>query len=82
MTRAEILEKIVEDIQDNISLAQNPILEEHTLVGDLGIDSLELIDLLMSVEEIFAFDIDDDEAYAWTSVGNVVDTVERFFAGA
>ena len=83
MTRAEILEKIVEDIREHVHhLPVNPILEEHSLVGDLGLDSLELVEVLMNVEEAFGFDVEDDEAVAWKSVGNVVDTVERFFAGA
>ena len=80
MTRAEILEHIVADMRENLSqIAVDPILEEHILVGDLGIDSLELFELAMGVEEIFAFEVSDEEVYGWACVGNVVDSVERFF---
>ncbi len=80
MTRAEILEHIVADMRENLShINVDPILEEHSLVGDLGLDSLELVELVVGVEQIGAFDVSDEEAEGWTCVGNVVDTVERFF---
>lgn len=85
MTRAEILEHIVDDLRDNILVIHSwtfPVTEETHLIEDLALDSLQMVELVMGVEEIFAFEVEDDEATAWTSVGNVVDTVERFFGGA
>ena len=40
------------------------IKPESKLVADLGIDSLDLIETCMDVEEQFGVEIDDDEAHA------------------
>lgn len=80
MTRAEILRRILFDMGELLSLLPvDPVLEEHTLVGDLGLSNEEFVELTFSVEKLFAFEVDTDETDTWATMGNVVDTVERFF---
>ena len=77
MTRAEILEKIREDIETNVFTLEEPFTEESGFVEDLGMDSLEFVEVVMGVEEVFGFDVPDEEAEKWIKVGNVVDYVEK-----
>ena len=77
MNRSEILEKIREDIENNVFTPEEPITEESGFVEDLGMDSLEFVEMVMGVEEVFGFDVPDEEAEKWVTVGNVVDFVEK-----
>lgn len=47
------------------------------LAADLGLDSLDMVELVMDVEERFDIDISDGDADHWRTVGDVVATVER-----
>jgi len=44
---------------------------------DLGADSLDLVELIMEFEERFGATISDEEAQQLTTVGQVVDYVEK-----
>lgn len=85
MNRAKILERIIKELLEDLLEIHSwtfPITEETHLIQDLSLDSLQLVELAVELEQIFGFDVSDEEAMGWNSVGNVVDTVERFFAGA
>ena len=44
---------------------------EHSLVDDLGADSLDLVELTMELEQEFDILITDDEYQQWVTVGDV-----------
>ena len=70
--RKVISEKIPDlDIED--------ILPEASLIDDLGADSLTIVELVMSMEEIFEIEIDDDEAEKLLTVQNVIDFIKSKF---
>jgi acyl carrier protein len=48
-----------------------------TALHDLGIDELALADVVLGLETRFDIDIDDSEATAWETVGDVVGLVAR-----
>ena len=48
-----------------------------TTLHDLGIDELALADVVLGLETRFDIDIDDTEATAWQTVGDVVGLVAR-----
>jgi acyl carrier protein len=49
---------------------------------DLGVDELALADVVLGLETRFGIDIDDAEAAAWETVGDVVGYVARRARGA
>jgi acyl carrier protein len=51
--------------------------EATDLIGDLGCDSVDIIELVMDLEETFLISIPDDEAFAWKTVGNIIKSMER-----
>lgn len=57
---------------------ENPdsITPEASLGNDLGINSLELADLVLLCEEKFNIEIDDDDLHELITVGDVVNYLE------
>ncbi|MCL2517443.1 MAG: acyl carrier protein [Oscillospiraceae bacterium] len=65
----ETIKKIlVEDLQ----IDPDEITMESELINDLGINSLELADLVLLCEERFDIEIKDDDIHKFISVGDVV----------
>ena len=60
-------------------LRVNPadITPEAELANDLGINSLELADLILLCEEKFGITIDDDDLHTFITIGDVVKYLEK-----
>jgi acyl carrier protein len=67
-----MFEKFKEILVDELSVNADDIKPEAELVNDLGINSLELADLVLLCEERFDIAIDDDDIQKFTTVGDVV----------
>ena len=67
-----MFEKIKEILVEELSVNADDIKPEAELVNDLGINSLELADLVLLCEERFDVAIDDDDIQKFTTVGDVV----------
>ena len=63
---------LVEDLQ----IDESAITMEAELAGDLGINSLELADLVYLCEEKFNVVIDDEDLHNFITVGDVVRYLE------
>jgi len=59
---------LVEELQVNA----DDITLEAELIGDLGINSLELADLVLLCEEKFSIEIKDDDIHKFITVGDIV----------
>lgn len=66
-------EFLVEDLHINPDL----ITAEAELTSDLGINSIELAELVFSCEEKFDVTIDDEELHKFKTVGDVVNYLEK-----
>jgi acyl carrier protein len=70
----ETLKKVlVEELQ----LDEDEITLEAELSNDLGINSIELADLVMLCEDKFNIEIEDDEIHKFITVGDVVNYLEE-----
>ena len=61
---------------DELHVNESDITMEAELTGDLGINSLELADLVYACEEKFNVEIDDDDLRNFNTVGDVVRYLE------
>ncbi len=52
------------------------VKDEHNFIEDLGADSLDAVELVMSVEEEFGIEIPDNEQEALTTVGALLANIE------
>ena len=61
---------------EDLRISPEKITMEAELASDLGINSLELADLVYSCEEKFDITIDDEELHNFRTVGDVVKYLE------
>ena len=64
---------LVEELQ----LEEDEITLDAELSNDLGINSIELADLVMLCEDKFNIEIEDDEIHKFITVGDVVNYLEE-----
>lgn len=77
MNENEILEKLKDIIVEQLGVEKEIINEESTFVDDLSADSLDIVELIMSLEEEFDMEIPDQEAEKIVTVGDVVKYIKE-----
>ncbi len=77
MTDEEIFEKLKGIIVDQLGVEESLIKEEATFVDDLSADSLDIVELVMSIEEEFDMEIPDEDAEKIVTVGDVVKYIKE-----
>ncbi len=68
--------KVVSIITDKLKMDAETIKPESTF-KDLGADSLDIVDLIMSFEETFGVEIKDEDAEKIKTVQNAVDHIHE-----
>ena len=71
-----MFEKLKELLVDELQIDEADITLDAELSGDLGINSIELADLVMLCEEKFDIEIDDENLHKLVTVGDVVSYLE------
>ncbi|MCD7943837.1 MAG: acyl carrier protein [Clostridia bacterium] len=71
-------EKLKEILATELQIDEGSIEPDAELVNDLGINSIELADLVMLCEEKFDVEFDEDELTKLVTVGDVVKYLETF----
>ena len=69
-------EKFVELLVDELQIDRDEITMDAELSSDLGINSIELADLVMLCEDKFGIEINDDDIRKFATVGDVVNYLE------
>jgi len=72
-----VFDKVKEIICDQLDLDEEKVTLEASITEDLGADSLDVVDLVMSLEEEFDIEIPDDEVENIKVVGDVVKYIEE-----
>ena len=72
-----MFDKVKTLLMEELSVNEEDITMEAELVNDLGINSLELADLVFLCEEKFAVQIDDEDIKDLITVGDVVAYLEN-----
>ena len=71
-----ILEKVKVILADQFDIDEAVINAETDLQHDLGADSLDVVDLLMSIEDEFEVEVPDEEIENIRTVGELVSYLE------
>jgi len=61
---------------EELHVDESEITPDAELINDLGINSLELADLILMCEEKFDIEISDDDIHKFITVGDVVNYLE------
>ncbi|MBQ9664454.1 MAG: acyl carrier protein [Oscillospiraceae bacterium] len=70
-------EKVRDALAQQFELDPETISLETNLIDDLGADSLDVVELIMSLEDEFGVSISDDAAAQLYTVGRIVDYLEN-----
>ena len=71
-----VLEKVKAILAEQFDVEEEKITAETDLQEDLGADSLDVVDLLMSIEEEVDIEIPDEEIENIKTVGALVSYIE------
>ena len=72
-----VFEKVVSIIGDQLDVVEEKVTMEAAIADDLGADSLDVVDLVMSLEEEFNIEIPDEEVENIKTVGDIVKFIEE-----
>ncbi len=71
-----VFEKIRSILCEQLDVAEDKVTMESLIADDLGADSLDVVDLLMSLEDELEVEIPDEEIENIKTVGNLVQYIE------
>mgnify|MGYP003295872834 CR=1 FL=1 len=72
----DIYSKVVEIISSQLRVDPASITESSAIVEDLGADSLDIVDLVMSLEEEFEVEIPSEDLEGIATIGDVKKYIE------
>ena len=72
-----MLEKLKDILTENIGNNGIEITEDTVLISDLGLNSLDLVNLSVSVEDEFDIEIPDRAIKDFKTVGDVIEFIEK-----
>ena len=79
MDKKEIREKVCEVVDGNYHLSGEIVDDQDFLKGDLGMDSLDVVEMVMKLETMLSVHISDDETseIERMTVGELVDFLAK-----
>ena len=76
MTRQEIEEKVRAFLIDDLEIDEEKITDDAKLKEDMGIDSLDFVDIVVIVEKNFGFKIKPEEMAGVATLHQFCDYIE------
>ncbi len=71
----EVSRKVKKIVAEQLGKEEDEIVEDASFLGDLGADSLDIVELVMTLEEEFDTEISDEEAEKIQTVKEAVDYI-------
>ena len=72
----DIFEQVKKILCDQLDLEEERVNEDSEVIDDLGADSLDIVDLVMTLEEEFDTEIPDEDIENLKTVGDIVKYIE------
>lgn len=72
-----IFENVRDALAQQFEADPDSITMDTSLIDDLGADSLDVVELIMSLEDTFGISINDEDAAQLTTVRKIVDYLEK-----
>ncbi len=79
---SSIQERVKKIVIENLGAKEEDVTNEASFVDDLGADSLDTVELVLSLEEEFDCEIPDDVADNITTVQQVIDYISQNAKGS
>ena len=77
LTKDEIRAKIKKIVVENLGVSEDQVTDDAQFAQDLGADSLDQVELVMSLEEEFGAEIRDEDADSLNTVGDAINYIEK-----
>ncbi len=71
-----MFEKVKAVIVEELGVEEESVTPEASIIDDLDADSLDVVELVMSLEETFDIKVDDDKVQSLRTVQDVVDYID------
>lgn len=71
-----VFEKVKNILSEQFDVEEDKITLETSIINDLGADSLDVVDLLMSIEDEFEVEVPDEEVENIKTVEDLVKYIE------
>ena len=73
----DTFEKVKKTVVEQLGVDESEVVPSASFVEDLNADSLDLVELIMSLEEAFGVEISDEDAEKIETVQNAVDYINE-----
>ena len=77
MSTSTIYDRLKGIVTEQLGVDEEEITPEASFVDDLNADSLDLVELIMSLEEEFGLEISDEDAEKIVTVGDAANYIEE-----
>lgn len=75
MSSDEVVSKVQDIIAESLGVKRNEVVPSASFIDDLNADSLDIVELVMTIEKEFDIEIPDDEAEKIRTVQDAVDYI-------
>ena len=75
MSAEEVTRKVKKVIADQLGRNESEIQAEASFLNDLGADSLDIVEMVMTLEEEFGIEISDEEAEKIQTVQEAIEYI-------
>ncbi len=73
----DVEEKIIKITAETLKIPESKVTKDSQFVADLGVDSLDFVELMMAFEEEFGCDIPDEEATKISTIADAAICVQK-----
>ena len=73
-----MLERIIDIIKEQLNIDDVEITEDTSFKDDLGVDSLDLLELVMAFEEEYNIELNPEELEGISTVGEIMEFIKKY----
>jgi acyl carrier protein len=70
-------EKVIKLVMEQLDVTREECVLEASFIDDLGADSLDLVELIMEMEEVFGLEIADEELEKIRTIQDVINFLKN-----
>lgn len=75
MSNDELVQKVKDIIAESLGVKKTEVVPAASFIDDLNADSLDIVELVMTIEKEFDIEIPDDEAEKIRTVQDAIDYI-------
>jgi acyl carrier protein len=77
VSKDNVFEKVKEIIVEQLGVDAAEVVPEASFIDDLGADSLDIVELIMALEDVFEIEIPDEDAEKITTVQDAIEYIKQ-----